>query len=301
MIIAFIILGACALGASIALSCSALAPMNRLRSLRDAAVEPVPQSAEVDLAHLDDWLGRSGLIEPNARRTFIASTALLIFLSPLITIAITAALGGSVLFIGSCLLCLTSTAPLFRLRHREVAHRGRLLSSLPLLLESLILLVESGLGLLPALAACSEASDIRHVPAARYFTLVYARVASGIPLSEAVRSVALRAAHPAIRHVLLHLDVAGSEGGKLGDALRSLSDYAHAEWKLWVEERVRRLENLAVFPVFASVLGLMLVIGAVPLAKVHNIRGALAAGGTPSAETLADPPRASHIRQGGRP
>ena len=78
-----------------------------------------------------------------------------------------------------------------------------------------------------------------------------------------------------LRHVLMHMDIANSEGGELIPSLRALSDHAHSEWKLSVEARVKRLENIVVFPVFFSVIGLMLLVIAVPVIPLLNIKDSL--------------------------
>ena len=58
-------------------------------------------------------------------------------------------------------------------------------------------------------------------------------------------------------------------------ALRGLSEHAHTEWRLSVEHRVRRLENWVVFPVFGAVLGLLLLLSAVPLVPLLSLNQSL--------------------------
>ncbi len=155
------------------------------------------------------------------------------------------------------------------LRVRAVKSEREILFELPLFLESVILLVEAGLGVLPALQrVVVSRSRRRGTLLHKLFDLVYGLTAAGMPFSEALKTVADRVEIPALRHTLLHLDITGSEGGELIPAMRSLSDHGHSEWKLSVENRLRRLENLVVFPVFAAVLGLMCLAVAVPVVPV---------------------------------
>ena len=106
----------------------------------------------------------------------------------------------------------------------------------------------------------------------------------GIPFTQALGMVASSIEIRAVRNVLLHLDVSSAEGGRLVPALRSLSDRAHQEWKLGVETRVRRLENLVVFPVFISVMGLMLLTAAVPIVPLVEFAKSLSAENLNSSE-----------------
>lgn len=145
-----------------------------------------------------------------------------------------------------------------------------ILFQIPLTLEKIILLVESGLGILPALQRVVASDEIeRHPnPVVRLLRLVYEFAAHGVPFGQALEMVADAVEIKPLRHVLLHLDISGNEGGELIPSLRGLSEHAHLEWKLSVEQRVKRLENFVVFPVFASVLGLMLLTAAVPIVPV---------------------------------
>jgi len=162
---------------------------------------------------------------------------------------------------------------------------------LPLLLEELVLLVESGLALFPALeeicrnsgaAGDRDNSENKSLSgrfrffgqsqqssvARRLLGTAYRLAAYGMPISEAFEQVAKIAPFPVLRQVLLHLDISSSVGGELLHSLRTLSEQVHREWKLAVETRVKRLENFVVFPVFVSVMGLMLLASAVPMVPI---------------------------------
>ncbi|MCB0323374.1 MAG: type II secretion system F family protein [Bdellovibrionales bacterium] len=162
-----------------------------------------------------------------------------------------------------------------RLRaHRQ--HRA-ILAELPLLLESIILLVEAGMGILPALEQVIRTTEGDESTGfvTTVLRLVYRFSAHGMPFADALVTVADAIDEPAMRHVLLHLEVSMTEGGTLVPSLRSLADHAHSEWKLSVEAEVHRLEQLVVFPVFASVIGLMVLTAAVPLVPVLDFMQSL--------------------------
>lgn len=171
---------------------------------------------------------------------------------------------------------------LYFLRIRSTNYRRELLFQLPLTLEALILLAESGLGILPAIeqVVTSEDSVKKRNPVIRILRLVYELTSHGMPFTQSLELVSEASELKVLRHVLLHLDISGSEGGELVPSLRSLSDHSHGEWKLSVEQRVKRLENLVVFPVFTAVIGLMFLTAAVPLIPVMKFRDNLQSGRT---------------------
>jgi Flp pilus assembly protein TadB len=169
-------------------------------------------------------------------------------------------------------LYLGVVASVLHLRRTAADYERRLMFQLPLTLEALILLVESGLGILPALEqlVSSKGNSAKNNPVIRILGLVYRLASNGIPFSRAASMVANSIENRAMRHVLLHLELSRSEGGSIGASLRSLSDHAHNEWKASVETRVKRLENQVIFPVFGCVIGLMVLVSAVPLVSIKD-------------------------------
>lgn len=174
------------------------------------------------------------------------------------------------LYLGA-LVCLFGLRILAANLQREVMFR------LPIFLESVILLVESGLGVLPALqkVVTSDVEKSSKDPVLRIMKSVYDLSSSGLPFAQSLEIISEKIDNKPLCHVLLHLDISSSEGGALIPSLRGLSEYAHREWKLTVEARVKRLENLVVFPVFASVIGLMILTVAVPIVPVVDFFGTL--------------------------
>lgn len=226
-----------------------------------------------------DRLGRAGLLSNRQRRNgqILIGAICILCMTGGIALGTNsdsawAPLAG--LFIGGYAALLIIWSYLQRL---ESEYHRKILFSLPLTLESLILLVETGLGILPAIAQLVQTAkaEKREDSVIDLLGIVYDFSSNGMEFSQALELVAHASAVGVFRHALLHLDLSGSEGGEIIPSLRSLSDHTHKEWRLSVEQRVRRLENLVVFPVFVSVIGLLLLTASVPLVPVMELRDSL--------------------------
>jgi Flp pilus assembly protein TadB len=225
------------------------------------------------LKNLSDRLGRAGFITAQERinakiiqNAFVTSTTILGCVSGVIKGGIVLGLVGG--FIG-VYLGVTIWVSFLKFKQRD--HQRELLFQTPLTLEALILLVESGLGILPAIEKISNTNSKDRNPTSYLLKLVYDLSSQGMPFSQALETVSNACDTPVLRHVLLHLDISGSEGGELIPSLRNLSEHSTVEWRLSVKHRVKRLENFVVFPVFSAVLGLMLLTASVPLIPVLEL------------------------------
>ncbi|MCC6220225.1 MAG: type II secretion system F family protein [Deltaproteobacteria bacterium] len=221
------------------------------------------------IAYLQSSLGKAGGISSMERRKLVFWLSSMPILS-LCFGAVCAGLAGGI--IGAYIGVMLS---LFYYRHRVRDFTRELCYRLPMVLESFILLVESGLEILPALErlVSLDSNSRGRNPVIKILNLVYQLTSHGLPFNQASKLVANACNQKVLRHVLLHLDISGSEGGEIIKSLQSLSDYAHAEWKQSVSVRIKRLENKVVFPIFASVLGLLVLAAAGPFASIADFKG----------------------------
>lgn len=225
----------------------------------------------VQLENFQGRLGKAGFLSSSQRRVFLISSILFTVALSVVCILLTRSYGiGVQLLVFLVSLYGASLLILLYLRRAEKHFNQQLLSELPLVLESMILLVESGVGVLPALEQVTKSSQFlpSRSPAKQTLLAVYQLSEGGLPFSQALGEVAKVVTQPVLRHVLLHLDVSGVQGGELAPALRALAHHTHIEWRLAVEHRVSQLENYVVFPVFLAVIGLMFLTAAVPLVPV---------------------------------
>ena len=221
-------------------------------------------------------LGQAGYIT-SEQRTIALGTAGVMYTIPITLLFLLLGLQSTTLlpciFFGTCI---GTILWILFLKRRTSRWAQEALFQLPLILEELILLVESGLGIIPALDKVTLAHQDDHNLVISILRQVNELTASGTRFGTALEEASLAIQLKPLQHTLLHLDISNSEGGRLIPSLRSLSRHAYAEWKISVETRVRRLENLVVFPVFTSVIGLLLLTAAVPLVSVLDFSRSLA-------------------------
>jgi len=147
----------------------------------------------------------------------------------------------------------------------------------PLIIESLCMLVESGYAILPAIdrivndfKPSNKATDA--------FRQIYSLSSSGHTFEEAIKHVSEDCEHQVLKHALLHILSSQESGGELLPSLKGLADHSQQEWKVRNEIKIKKLENAVVFPVFISVIGLMLMVAAVPLIPLLEMEQSFSPG-----------------------
>lgn len=272
----------------------------RLNNLKDKSLESKDSNIDSDFDKLYDQIGKdldidlikAGYISFKDQDKFrkfkkyaLVITVLFVFLYLLLA-------GKSIVYTvvaSFCYIYLYLLSYALLVRYLKNNAERQVYFDTPLFLEELVLLIESGLALFPALQEiCISRFGKKHKTniVRKYILSVYNLASGGIPVSEAFQIVANNCPFPPIKNVLLHLDVSSSVGGELVSALQSLATQVHSEWKLEVENRVKRLENMVVFPVFAAVLGMMLVTAAVPLVPILDFMDSLKSKSSTSTNEL---------------
>ena len=247
------------------------------------------EESEGILKHLGDRFGKAGFITKAERRTavFVCYTVVALGFALGLLLGINKGTIPATIIASLIGAYLAVLIVFVGLKYYAEKFKRQMLFQIPIILESMILLIESGLGIIPALEKVTAGSKTNsqfdeqyHLDnkVIRLFRLVYQLTAGGITFSQALEKVANATDIKVLRHVLIYLDVSASEGGELVPALQSLSEHTHSEWKMTVEARVKRLESLVVFPVFFAVIGLTLLIAAVPILPVLNINEKLSSG-----------------------
>jgi tight adherence protein C len=229
------------------------------------------------LHKLQDRIGRAGFITPIERAFAVCVVFFVFALCLCVGLLWGISRGTTIALVLSLVVSFYLAALILACYFQYCTNKFKqaILFQTPIILENLILLISAGQGILPALEKITANQQDSSNKTLSLFRLVYQLTASGVPFSEALEKVANATNIQVLRHVLIYLDISNSEGGELVPALQSLSEHTHTEWRLSVESRIKRLENLVVLPVFFAVLGLVLVVAAVPILPVLNINNNL--------------------------
>ncbi len=245
----------------------------------EASIENDLLNAETSFKYLSDRLGLAGILSKKQRLKFkkltLLFSALIIILFSILGFLLFSFKTSIIIIVIGIYFCFAIYLLFLKLKARS--EERDCLFQLTIFLESLVLLVESGLGVLPALEKIvkSQIESGNKGLLSYFFKLIYNLTENGIPFSKSLAIISQACPNPTLKHIFMHLDISNSEGGELIPSLRNLSDYAHNEWKISVEHRVRRLENLVVFPVFLAVIGLMILSSAVPIVPLLKLKDSL--------------------------
>lgn len=233
---------------------------------------------ELDLSLLNTRLGRAGVLTSSARAQFIRNWTLVsvVVICGIIAVAqlrdFSFAVQIVMVVIAAYVLLL---ACVISLKSKAVRFEREILFSLPLTVEQLLLLVSSGLGPIPAVRELI--SNETKNPIEPFLSAIYRRAEEGILFQDALAEMAEQTPFVPLKHFFLYLETSIAQGAELSTSLRQLSEHIHTEWNVTVEGVVRRLESAVVFPVFISVIGLMLLVAAVPIVPLLELSGNLQA------------------------
>ncbi len=152
------------------------------------------------------------------------------------------------------------------------------LLNLPMTLEKLLIAIQSGLDVVPALQVVSTTPELPN-PASRAFQQVVLLIEGGAAVEAALEQVASASRSIPLKHVLLHLKVAHSRGGDLTFPLRELADATQVTYEQTIEEEIAVMPIKATAPLLCTFLGLLIIfltgpiIGVVTAAQSEKIDG----------------------------
>lgn len=231
---------------------------------------------------LSDPLTKVGLFSEEERRAFAQRGQLFpIFGAALGVLAKLLLVPG-----GGQILCLMSVmgfaggylARESRLRRRSHDYTGALEFFLPVVMERLVMAVQSGLDIIAALGAIIELErvavsddDKRVDPVTRLFMLVHRLAERGLTFGQALEEVAAAVECGAVRHCFIHLAVAHEEGGELVMPLKELSDSTQLYYQETVDEQIAKLPVKATLPLLCTFTGLILFFLTSPLMQLTKL------------------------------
>jgi pilus assembly protein TadC len=142
---------------------------------------------------------------------------------------------------------------------------------LPVLMERLVMAVQAGLDIIPAIDSIIE-SEVSlskpEDPVSGLLRRVIRLTESGLSFSEALNTVAQSVDSSPLRHAFIHLGVAYEEGGELITPLRELSDATQLYFQESIEEEIAKMPVRATMPLLCTFAGLLVFFLASPLVQI---------------------------------
>jgi tight adherence protein C len=212
----------------------------------------VTPSQERERSRVVRLLSYAGFRSPQAQSLFYATKALLMvsfpiavcFASPFFpkistTMLLSSAAAGA--FLGSLL-------PSIWLDHSVKSRQRDLRASFPDALDLLVVCVESGLGLTPAIQRVADELGISHPELGAELSLVNAEMRAGVERTEALRNLAERTGLDDIRGLVALLVQTMRFGTSIADALRVYSEEFRDKRMQAAEEQAAKIGTKMIFP-----------------------------------------------------
>lgn len=147
---------------------------------------------------------------------------------------------------------------------------------LPVVMERLVMAVQAGLDILPAVRTLVELGKEEGIsekvdPVTTLLGEVHSLCEAGMTFEQALDKVATRIDSGALRHAFVHLAVSHKEGGELVMPLRELSDSTQLFYQEIIEEEIAKMPVKATMPLLCTFAGLVLTFLTTPLIQLMSI------------------------------
>ena len=237
---------------------------------------------------LNDELGKLGIYGQSARTRYVTQRKLIpIVLAGILLLLVLAVKPGSIPGMLSALsagILFGTIAVRSRDKRRAAAYIRSIEFFLPVVMERIVMAVEAGLDILPAIKAVvdleragdsdEEEQSLQEAaidPVSRLLGIVHQLSESGLGVEQALKDVAELVECPALRHAFIHLGVAQKEGGELIVPLRELSDSTQLYYQETVEEEIAKMPVKATAPLLCTFGGLIICFITSPLIQVMTM------------------------------
>lgn len=184
---------------------------------------------------------------------------------------VSAAKAVVLVFMGCCLGYLANGA---WERHKLRTSQRTVEFFLPIVMERLVMAVEAGLDILPAIQSVVELEE-RSSDSPDSVSLLLSRVLrrteAGMGFEQSLTDISGCINCPALKHAFVHLSIAHREGGELIMPLRELSDATQLYFQETVEEEIAKMPVKATMPLLLTFAGLMICFLTSPIIEVMTI------------------------------
>lgn len=226
----------------------------------------------------DSELEKVGITDRDSQRKFRRTLKVLPFVVPVLFLSIRALLGFDSLD-GAILTGIMGFAVGILIRARLINRAKKVFNEriefyLPLAMERIVMSVEAGLDLVPALKGLVELEEQvgdKKDPTTFLFRKVIDLSESGVRFDQSLEEVSAQVEGTSLRHAFVHLGLAYKEGGEIITPLRELSDSAQLQFQENVEERIAKLPVKATMPLLVMFLGLMICFLTPPAIQIIGV------------------------------
>lgn len=228
----------------------------------------------------NDDLARAGLIDPKARKSFELWNKFLPLIGGLLFLL--PSLFGSVKNPATVFLLVSIglgfglVARRYILKTKKEQYLRSLVFYLPMVMERIVMAVQAGLDIIPAIntiITVSEEDEVKKPqdPVGLLLQIALRLTETGFSFEKSLKELALVVDSSAIRHAFLHLAVAQKEGGVLIMPLRELSDSTQLYYQESVEGEIAEMPVKATMPLLCTFAGLLICFLTPPFLQVLSI------------------------------
>lgn len=207
---------------------------------------------ERERSRVSRLLGYAGYRSPQAQSLFYATKAFLMLSFPigvLFASPFFPKLSGGMLLLYACgAAFLGALLPSIWLDHRVKSRQLELRASFPDALDLLVVCVESGLGLAPALQRVADELSIGHPDLGTELSIVNAEMRAGVERTQALKNLAERTGLDDIRGLTALLVQTMRFGTSIADALRVYSEEFRDKRMQAAEEQAAKIGTKMIFP-----------------------------------------------------
>ncbi len=230
---------------------------------------------DIALLEKSDAFATLGLFEKGARAQFVSSGRLSMLFPPA-AVALLSVVGiiSAQAFFPVLLMSLGLSVVIRGVHQRSVRSRYHraIEFHLPMIMERLVMAVQAGLDILPAVKVVLDKKGNGELSAAnppeRLLLKAYRLSNSGLAFEDSLNQVASLVESSALRHAFIHLGVAHREGGELTAPLRELSDSTQLYFQESTEEEIAKLPVRATLPLLFTFAGLIITFLAPPMVQL---------------------------------
>jgi Flp pilus assembly protein TadB len=145
---------------------------------------------------------------------------------------------------------------------------------LPIVMERIVMAVESGLDIIPALDAVVDLQkqELGECdPVTKILISIKRYTDSGLGFLEALEIATSQVQAPSVKHALVHLGIAYREGGEIIHPLRELGDATQLYYQEAIEEDIAKMPVKATVPLLCTFAGLIISFLTSPIIQVMSI------------------------------